>query len=382
MTTMNSRFIKIFFILFFIAVNSCKKDSEISNSVKPQISNSIQYAKGLEIYKYDGFSILKVKNPWPKANKDYTYILQEKNGIIPDSLKQNTIIQVPIKTIVVTSTTHIPSLEMLGVENTLVGFPNLNYISSKKVRKRIDSGKIKELGNNQSLNIETAIDLAPSIIVGYGIDNNNSSLDNLEKSGLKVILNGDWNEQSPLGKAEWIKFFGALYGQEKKTNTIFESIKDEYKKTLIVAQKATSNPTVLSGAMFQDIWYMPQGESWASVFLKDARANYLWKDTKGTGSLSLSFETVFEKGQNADFWIQGQFSSLEEIEKTNKHYTQFKAFKTKKVYSFGNKKGKTGGNLFYELAPNRPDLVLKDILKMVHPELLQNHKMFFIEKLN
>ena len=382
MTTMNSRFIKIFFILFFIAVTGCKKDSEISNSVKPQISNSIQYAKGLEIYKYNGFSILKVKNPWPKANKDYTYILQEKNGIIPDSLKQNTIIQVPIKTIVVTSTTHIPSLEMLGVENTLVGFPNLNYISSEKVRKRIDSGKVKELGNNQSLNIETAIDLAPSIIVGYGIDNNNSSLDNLEKSGLKVILNGDWNEQSPLGKAEWIKFFGALYGQEKKTNTIFESIEDEYKKTLIVAQKATSNPTVLSGAMFQDIWYMPQGESWASVFLKDARANYLWKDTKGTGSLSLSFETVFEKGQNADFWIQGQFSSLEEIEKTNKHYTQFKAFKTKKVYSFGNKKGKTGGNLFYELAPNRPDLVLKDILKMVHPELLQNHKMFFIEKLN
>ena len=382
MTTMNSRFIKIFFILFFIAVTSCKKDSRISNYVKPQISNSIQYAKGLEIYKYDGFSILKVKNPWPNANKDYTYILQEKNGIIPDSLKQNTIIQVPIKTIVVTSTTHIPSLEMLGVENTLVGFPNLNYISSEKVRKRIDSGKVKELGNNQSLNIETAIDLAPSIIVGYGIDNNNSSLDNLEKSGLKVILNGDWNEQSPLGKAEWIKFFGALYGQEKKTNTIFENIEDEYKKTLIVAQKATSSPTVLSGAMFQDIWYMPQGESWASVFLKDARANYLWKDTKGTGSLSLSFETVFEKGQNADFWIQGQFSSLEEIEKKNKHYTQFKAFKTKKVYSFGNKKGKTGGNLFYELAPNRPDLVLKDFLKMVHPELLQNHKMFFIEKLN
>lgn len=382
MTKMNSRFIKIFFILFFIAVTNCKKDSEISNSVKPQISNSIQYAKGLEIYKYDGFSILKVKNPWPKANKDYTYILQEKNGIIPDSLKQNIIVQVPIKTIVVTSTTHIPSLEMLGVENTLVGFPNLNYISSEKVRKRIDSGKVKELGNNQSLNIETAIDLAPSIIVGYGIDNNNSSLDNLEKSGLKVILNGDWNEQSPLGKAEWIKFFGALYGQEKKTNTIFQSIEDEYKKTLIIAQKATSSPTVLSGAMFQDIWYMPQGESWASVFLKDARANYLWKDTKGTGSLSLSFETVFEKGQNADFWIQGQFSSLEEIEKTNKHYTQFKAFKTKKVYSFGNKKGKTGGNLFYELAPNRPDLVLKDILKMVHPELLQNHKMFFIEKLN
>ena len=307
--------------------------------------------------------------------------MQEKNGIIPDILRQNTVIQVPIKTIVVTSTTHIPSLEMLGVENTLVGFPNLNYISSEKIRTRIDAGKVKELGNNQSLNIEVAIDLAPSIIVGYGIDNNNSSLDNLDKSGLKVILNGDWNEQSPLGKAEWIKFFGVLYGKEEKARTIFEKIVKDYENTLALAQKAVTYPTVLSGAMFQDVWYMPQGESWNSVFLKDAKVNYLWKETKGTGSLSLSFETVFEKAQNADFWIQGQFSSLEEIEKANKHYIQFKAFKTKNVYSFGNKKGKTGGNLFYELAPNRPDLVLKDILKMVHPELLPNHEMVFIEKL-
>ena len=381
MTKMNSNFLKLFFIFFLITIIGCKRNVEISNPVESKISNSIQYAKGLEIYKYTGFSILKVKNPWPKANKDYTYILQEKNGIIPDILRQNTVIQVPIKTIVVTSTTHIPSLEMLGVENTLVGFPNLNYISSEKIRTRIDAGKVKELGNNQSLNIEVAIDLAPSIIVGYGIDNNNSSLDNLDKSGLKVILNGDWNEQSPLGKAEWIKFFGVLYGKEEKARTIFEKIVKDYENTLALAQKAVTYPTVLSGAMFQDVWYMPQGESWNSVFLKDAKVNYLWKETKGTGSLSLSFETVFEKAQNADFWIQGQFSSLEEIEKANKHYIQFKAFKTKNVYSFGNKKGKTGGNLFYELAPNRPDLVLKDILKMVHPELLPNHEMVFIEKL-
>ena len=337
MIIMNPSFLKIFFLFILTTFVGCKKNAEISNAAKFKISNSIQYAKGLEIYKYSGFSVLKVKNPWPKANKDYSYILQEKNGIIPDSLKQNTIIQIPVKTIVVTSTTHIPSLEMLGVENTLIGFPNLNYISSPKVRARIDSGNVEELGNNQSLNIEVAINLAPSIIVGYGIDNNNSSLDNLQKSGLKVVLNGDWNEQSPLGKAEWIKFFGALYGQEQKALSIFEKIVKDYKSTLTLAEKASSNPTVLSGAMFQDVWYMPQGESWGSVFLKDAKSNYLWKDTKGTGSLSLSFETVLEKGQNADFWIQGQFSTLDEIEKTNKHYTQFKI-------SFNTKSGLFGAN--------------------------------------
>ena len=159
----------------------CKQETNSAATVVP--SNEVKYAKGFSIQKYEGYSVVKVSNPWPKANKIYTYILKEKDGKVPDALSKNIIISVPVKRIVVTSTTHISSLEMLGVENTLVGFPNLNYISSEKVRARIDSGKVQELGNNQSLNIEVTIDLAPSIIVGYGIDNNNSSLDNLEKSG-------------------------------------------------------------------------------------------------------------------------------------------------------------------------------------------------------
>lgn len=372
-------------ILFFILtlVLSCKKENASTTTSLQKVKNSIQYAKDLEIYKYTGYSVLKVKNPWPNANKDFTYILQEKNGIIPDSLKQNPIIQVPIKTLVATSTTHISSLEMLGVENTLVGFPHLDYISSEKVRKNIDSGKVKELGNNQTLNVEVAIDLAPSVIIGYGLDNHNPSLDNLEKSGLKVVLNGDWNEQSPLGKAEWIKFFGALYGKEELADVLFKSIKDEYNSALAIAKKAKNHPTVLAGALFEEVWYVPQGESWGSLFLKDAGAKYLWANEKGSGGLSLSFEQVFEKAQNADFWIgPGQFNSLEEMEKTNPHYAQFKAFKTKQVYSYSLRKGKTGGMIYFEEAPNRPDLVLKDLIKILHPELLTDYELHFFKKLN
>jgi len=372
-------------VLFFIMilVLSCKKETTSITTSLQKVENSIQYAKDLEIYKYAGYSVLKVKNPWPNANKDFTYILQEKNGIIPDSLKQHTTIQVPIKTLVATSTTHISSLEMLGVENTLVGFPHLDYISSEKVRKNIDSGKVKELGNNQTLNVEVAIDLAPSVIIGYGLDNHNPSLDNLEKSGLKVVLNGDWNEQSPLGKAEWIKFFGALYGKEELAEVLFKSIKDEYNSALAIAKKAKNHPTVLAGALFEEVWYVPQGESWGSLFLKDAGAKYLWANEKGSGGLSLSFEQVFEKAQNADFWIgPGQFNSLEEMEKTNPHYAQFKAFKTKQVYSYSLRKGKTGGMIYFEEAPNRPDLVLKDLIKILHPELLTDYELHFFKKLN
>lgn len=369
-------------LLLVLALCIQCKENPATKKETTSVTNEIQYASGLSIVQYEGFSVIKVKNPWPESTKEYTYVLQKKNAVIPDSLQQFTTIPVPIQSIVVTSTTHIPSLEMLGVENTLIGFPNLDYISSEKVRTLIDEKKIRELGSNQTLNTEIIVDIQPDLIVGYGIDNNNPTLDNLQKSGLKVILNGDWNEQTPLGKAEWIKFFGALYGLEEKANLIFSTIEKEYNTTLALAQKTNSKPTVMSGALFESQWYLPQGNSWGSFFIKDGGGQYLWSETNGTGSLSLPFETVLEKAQKADFWIgPGQFTTLKEMGDSNPHYKQFDAFKNKKVYSYSSKKGKTGGVIYYELAPNRPDLVLKDILKILHPELLPDHELFFFEQL-
>lgn len=376
-------FLKITLFLFSILFIGCKQNSEVvSTDKKSKSENTIQYATGLSITNHKGFSIVIVSNPWPKTTKKFTYILKEKNGIIPDSLQQFTTIQVPIQSIVVTSTTHIPSLEMIGVENSLIGFPNLNYISSDKVRTQIEKGKVIELGNNTSLNTEKIINLQPDIIVGYGLDNNNPTLDNLQKSGLKVVLNGDWNETTPLGKAEWIKLFGALFCKQVEANKIFTTIEKEYLAATVLAKKATSKPTVLAGDIFEGKWYLPSGTSWGSLLFKEANANYLWQDSKGTGSLSLSFETVFEKAKNADFWItSGQFSTLKAMSDANPHYNQFKAFQNKKVYSFCGKKGKTGGVLYYELGPNRPDIVLKDLIKIMHPELLVGYQLYFFEKL-
>ena len=377
------KFVKntVFFFLLLLLFVQCKKENQ--QEIKSGIKNEITHAKGLEIYKYEGYSILKITKPWPESTENFTYVLQEKNGIIPDSLKQFTIIPIPLKSIVVTSTTHIPALEMLGVENSLVGFPNTDYISSEKTRKLIESGKIREVGTNETLNTEVIIDMDPNLIVSFGLNNNNPTIENLQKSGLKVIYNGDWTEQSPLGKAEWIKFFGALYGLDAKANSIFSEIEKKYTATLALAKKAMTKPAVLSGAMYQDQWYVPQGESWAALFMKDAQSNYLWADSKGTGSLSLPFETVLDKAQNADYWIApGDFSSLKEMNESNPHYMEFTAFKNKKVYSYSAKKGAKGGILYFELSPTRPDWVLKDLIKILHPELLPDHELFFFQKLD
>ncbi|MES2811409.1 MAG: ABC transporter substrate-binding protein [Bacteroidota bacterium] len=379
---MKTSYYKFLFIAFFALITGCTKNEKNNSLKNTKTENTIQFANGLSIYKYDGYSVVKVTNPWPEANKDFIYVLKEKNAVIPDSLQKHTTIQVPLQSIVVTSTTNVPFLEMLGVENKLVGFPHTDYISSVKTRALIDKGFVKNVGQNERLNMEKLIDLSPELIVTFGVDNNNPMIKNLEKSGLKVMIQGDWMEQSPLGKAEWIKLYAALFGKEKEAKLLFDDIVKEYQQALVSVKERKASATVLYGNMYQDQWFVAKGNSWVAQFLKDAKSNYLWADVEGTGSSGLTFENVLEKAKNADIWIAaGTFKTLDELSSSNPHYSQFDAFGKKKVYTFESKLGAKGGTIYYELAPSRPDLVLKDYIKIFHPDLLPDYTLTFAEKL-
>ncbi len=366
---------------------SCKKKSEI---FLPETINmdmvAINYAKGFSIEKSaSGITIVKVFSPWPDAEEAFTYAL------VPKELKKlpilnkkdfDAIINVPVERIIATSTTHIPALEDLGVIDKLVGFPDTRYISSEVTRKKIDKGIITDLGNNESINTEMAINLNPDLIIGFSINNQNKAYENLQRSNIPVVYNGDWTEETPLGKAEWIKFFAPFFGLEEEAEDIFNTTETNYLAAKNLAMKATKKPTVLSGALYKDVWYLPGGKSWAASFINDANADYLWSDTNATGSLSLSVESVLAKAGNATFWISpSQFISYDELIKASRHYSQFKAYKEKRIYTFANTRGATGGLLFYELGPARPDLILKDLIYIFHPELLPEHKLFFFKPL-
>lgn len=368
----------IFISLLFL---SCKKElSEKTIEVSAQ-SYKMQYAKGFEVETHEDYKLIKITKPWPKATKTYNYLLLDKNQEPPKNISYDELIRTPISSIVVTSTTHIHSLEALGVESKLVGFPNTRFISSPKTRGLIDQGKVKELGKNESLNTEVLIDLNPDVVIGFSIDGSNKTYETLKKASIPVLYNAAWVEEHALGRAEWIIFFGHLFNLENKATGIYNDIIDNYKQAQEIALNAKYEPSVLCGTMFKDTWHLPYGNSWATEFLNDANANYLWKETKGSGSIALNFESVLEKAQNADFWVApSSHESLDALLKTNSHYQEFDAFKNKKVY-MANKKGPTGGLLFYEVAPNRPDLMLKDLIKIFHPELLPNYELNFYSQL-
>lgn len=370
-------------LLLFLIVYSCKETknpptSEIESSQSPEI----RFATGFQMEKTGDLTVLTISNPWPDSEESFRYALTPQPEALEDPDSYDAVVKTPVRSLVVTSTTHIPSLEMLESDQALVGFPNLNYISSEQTRKRIDAGEIRELGKNEDINTEVLVDLQPEAVITFAVSGGNKSVTSIQKTGIPVLYNADWVETHPLGKAEWIKFFGALFQKEEQAERIFSEIEERYFDVKKIAAQSEERPTVLSGAMYKDVWYLPQGESWAAQFINDANGEYLWAESTGTGSLSLNLEAVLEKAQNAQYWVgPGQFTSYSNMEDSHSVYGEFKAFQNKQVYSFTNRKGPTGGVLYYELAPNRPDIVLQDIIKILHPELLPEHELYFFRPL-
>ena len=274
-------------------------------------------------------------------------------------------------------------LEILGAEDRLVGFPNTNFITSEKTRKRVQEKKLTDIGTDMNLNAEMVIALKPDALVAFALDGSDKAFSTIRKNEIPILFNGDWLEETPLGRAEWIKFFGALLDLDHEADSIFKDIEEEYLEARKIAEKASQTPSVMSGVLFKDQWNLPAGESFTAKLYQDANTNYLWKESKGQGSLVLNFESVLETARQADLWIgSGIYTSREELLNANGHYAEFNAFKTNSVFTFSKRKGPGGGIVYFELAPIQPHVVLKDLVKAAHPELLPDYEPYFLQRVD
>lgn len=370
-------------IICFLLLLSCNKKEPAQNTLQQEVDTvSISYAKGFSILNYKDFQLLKIKSSQDSIRTLYTYLLAKPHVKVPRYIKYDYKLQIPIQKLVATSTTHIPALVALDEEESLVGFPHLDYISSPEIRKRIAQHKITDLGENENINFELLLSLQPDLLIGFTIDEH-SSYKNISQVGIPVLHNMDWREENPLGKAEWIKVYGALFDKSEKASHIFKKIETDYLSAKELVPDTIKRPEVLSGALYRDVWYVPGGDSWSARLIKDAGGAYVYENLKKTESLALSFESVFNTAKDADVWINpSYFSSLRDMKNKSKHYFQFRAFQKKRVYNYTSKKGATGGMLYFEYGPSRPDLILKDLIHIFHPELLpENYEPSFYQVL-
>lgn len=372
----------VLIILFSNLLISCKAPQD--NNVLGLEKLPLEFAEGFEVYQGEGFKIIEVTKAFPGSHPPFKYLIKEKSDIeIPD-IEFDVTVQIPVSRIIMTSTTHIPHLDYLEGVSTLIAFPNTDLISSQSVRQRISMGKVEDLGSGPQANLEMIIDLDPDWIMISTLGDDLRNLELFHQSGVAALINGEYMEQHPLGRAEWIKFTGALLGKWEKAGEVFDKIKMDYQEAanLIQSQKP-DKPKVMSGVMYKDIWYVPGADSWGAHLLKAAGGDYIFFDQKGTGSAQLSYEYVLENSQNADYWIgAADFKNLDEMKNADARYVHFKAFQNKQVYSYTQKKGASGGLEYFELGYLRPDLILKDLIKIMHPDLLPDYKTYFYTKLD
>jgi iron complex transport system substrate-binding protein len=342
----------------------------------------LHYAEGFEITKGDSWTLVEVKRPFQGAEKGYRYLLVPESQEVPEHYDDVRLIRTPIESIVCTSTTHIPLLDYLGLTEKLVGFPTTDYISSESMRKRVDAGKVVDLGVDKGLNFERLAALQPDLVMGYTMSADYGQFRKIEEFGIPVILNAEYLEKHPLGRAEWLKYVAAFFDKGAQADSIFSAIEKNYISTSRLCAESERRPTVVSGIMYGDAWFLPGGKNYGSRILRDAGCHYLWEDDESSGYLELSFESVYGKANNADFWIgTGPFASLDELSAGDHRYKNFEAFKNKRVFNYDARKGSKGGNEYLELGYLRPDLILMDLVRIAHPECLPDHTLYFHRRL-
>ncbi|WP_113924135.1 ABC transporter substrate-binding protein [Cognataquiflexum aquatile] len=374
--------IPYFIFSIFLILLSCQSPKEIKELDLVEIPNS--YATGFAVFQGEGFKVVEVRQAFPDKHPPFRYLVKEIPDLKLDETGFDAAISLPISKVVLTSTTQVPHLDYLGVSDLLMGFPNLDLISSPQTRKLIDAGKVTDLGSGAQANIEKIIELDPDWVMISTLGEDLKNLEILKSAKIPAILNGEYVEQHPLGRAEWIKFTGVLLGKSKEANTVFSQIQSDYNQASDLVKELPENkPKVMAGVMYKDIWYVPGADSWGARLLEAAGGDYLFKDQKGTGSAQLSYEYVLEKALQADFWMgAADFKTLEEMENADPRYKHFDAFKQGNVYTYTQKKGVTGGLEYFELGYLRPDLILRDLIKILYPDLLPEYSLYFYTKLN
>ncbi|MDH6282061.1 ABC transporter substrate-binding protein [Prescottella agglutinans] len=359
-----------------VDARGCITDFDANTDYFPDKSTLLD-AKNFSVDYHNSYQVLTVNQPFPGASPE-SYVLVKCGAPEPEltgALAAAPKITTPIQSLYSASTTHLPLITELGQLDILTGVANASYVNGDDIRARIAEGKITEYASGKTVNVEKVVAENPDVLMTQGTDD--PSYAKLRAAGIPVVANAEYLENTALGRAEWIKMMAALTGTEAKAATLYDRIRSDYEKVAQVAAGAEKKP-VLNGTMYQGTWYMPAGGSYIGEMLRAAGATYPWESDPATGSLQLNFETVYAQNGTAPIWIvMSDWATTGDAVAEDQRYGQLSAVKDGQVWSGTKDMGPTGGNNFYQLGVLRPDLVLGDLVAIVHPELAPNHEFAF-----
>ena len=391
-------------LLAALVLGACGRSESAGNA-----AGGMDEARGVTITRCDGYTLVEIANPWRKGEVLHTYVLVpryadtarnsketgEASGStrhdddgsaslkgseeqpLPEGLPDGTVVRVPIERAVVYSSVHAGVMKELGSFSAVRGVCDAQYYTMPEVQSGIADGSIADCGNSLSPTIERLVALKPDAIIlspfqnaGYGV---------LTNLGVPIIECADYMEHTPLGRAEWIKLFGELLGCREKADSIFQATAREYSALTALTATVEKRPKVISEMITSGVWFVPGGDSYMAHLFTDAGASYPWSDNNNSGSLSLDFSQVLARAQDADFWLikPDRHLSYSDFEAINPLNVKFKAFGCRGVYQCVTSET----SLFTDF-PFHPQVLLRDFVKIFHPELLPDYQLRYYQPLS
>lgn len=370
----------LLFILF--ACSDTNRQQSFNEGHSPDSSLAIHYARGFQLSYYGPNKLITIYNPWQGAKAiEYHYWLPVDTTAQPPVAHAITV-PTPIKSLVCLSTTHTAMMEFMGLGDKIVGISGRQYINSPYLQKRISEGKVKDVGFPAQLNYEQLVNLKPDAVMTYEVAGNTGYMAKLSELGIPSFINGEYLENDPLGRAEWVVFVAAFFNKEHQAARRFQSLARQYERLKKQVPAHNHGPTVLTGLPYKSVWYVPGGESYFAHLIADAGGRYLWQDTKQRESLALNFEQVLNQAVEADIWLHtGSANELQQITATDTRMSHFKAFQQGRVYNNNKRRTVAGGSDFWESGTMAPHVLLKDLIHVLHPGQYPDYEPVYYHKL-
>lgn len=331
---------------------------------------AFKYAENISVVGFRHFTVVELKNPWKPGQLLHRYILLNESESATDYLDQlpeGTVIRSTPRRAVLFTTAHAALLQMLGQLDAVGGVCDLKYMLLPEVKTRVADGRMADCGDGMAPNVEKIIERKADVLLLSPFENS-GGYGRLDKTGIPIIECADYMETSPLGRAEWMKFYGLLFGCKERADSLFAVVERNYLNLKKSARRARTSPTILTERITGSTWYVPGGRSTVAVMLRDAAARYPFAADTHSGSLALPFESVLEKAGNADLWLIKYNAprplTYADLLAEYRGYKALRAFKNQQVFACN-----ASVVPYFEETPFRPDLLLSDYVQLFHPEM-------------
>ncbi len=374
-------------LLLCCFICSCKSKNNTTKPVSYETSAgnpTVTFANGFGFKKSGPDLLLTIKNPWQHASGiEFSYLLSDTASASSKISDHSWVIKTPVKKVICLSTTHIGFVDKLGEIKTIRGISGKNLVVNPEIRKDIENGLITDVGYDENLNYELILKIDPDVVFAYGVGVEiTNTVRKLNDLGIPALLIGEYLEEEPLAKTEWIKVFGACYGKLSKASQTFDSTVARYVELKEIAGNAKDKPAVLLGLPWRGNWYVSGSRSYIARLIKDAGAKYVWDQMDYNESRPMSLEKIYEKALTATLWLNtGEAMTSTDILAVDERFGKLPVFISKNMYNNNNLLSETGGNAFYESGVVEPEVILEDMICIFHPQLLPSHRLKYYRKL-